>query len=62
MFPTQPSVSNLLSDSPSQPIITEPGGGPDRERDHERSHRDRAQGDMTLPPIRRPDSRERDGR
>lgn len=52
IFPTQPSVSNLLSDTPRQPVITDPGG----DREH------RSSGELTLPPIRRSDERGRDGR
>lgn len=42
IFPTQPSVSNLISDnSPTASVMQDPGG------------------ELTLPPIRGPDSRGR---
>jgi hypothetical protein len=49
-FPTQPSVSNLLSDPVAPPVIQDPGGpgtgaGP-------------SSGGITLPPLGRPDHRQ----
>jgi len=54
LLPIFPYVRNLLSEPPRQPVITEPGGDQDRDRDLGPL----GQGELTLPPIRRPDDRD----